>query len=246
MKFAPQTVALLLVASATTLAAASGPTLQFDLASPGGGTSWSALGTALGPPNTFGYSGLEAGSNWSISYNMTATDTAFQTKGILGGNVSVLNTAAFAQTFSLTIVLPTFAQGVSSMTGGSVSGVLTGDADGGTFTSVGSLPVWQAFTIPSGRNSPVTIASLMAGPYSVTATPFSVANLPGEAFGKPIPGMPFSAMGDGMGIRMDFILGAGDKVDFTTAFVMDAVIPTPGGLALLAAGALSMRSRRRR
>lgn len=246
MKFASFTSAVLLAGSVAGFASADGPTLQFGMSSPSV-SSWNAIGSPAGPANTYSYSGIQAGSNWNISYNLTATDTAAQLHGLLGGSISVLNTSASAQTFSLTILLPTLAQGLSSMTGGSISGVLTADGNGASFGSSGSLPIWEAFMIPAGGSMPGnTIASLMAAPYSVTASPFNVENIPGEAFGQPIPNMPYAAMGDGLGIRLNFVLGAGDKVDFTTALVMDAVIPGPGSAALLSVAGLGILGRRRR
>lgn len=244
MKFAPATAAALAAATVMGSALADGPTVQFNLSSPGGGTAWNSDGVYSGSGNTYQYIGSQNGSGWSVAYNMIGSDTWAQSLGVLGGSLTLTNTSSVTQTFSLSILLPTLAQGTSSMTGGSVSGVLTADADGGSFTSAGGLAGWTAFLVPAGGGSPFTLASLLNAPYSVTALPFEVANLPGESFGDPIPNLPSPAMGDGMGITLNFQLGAGDKVDFTTVLVMQAV-PTPGALALVSAAGL-LGSRRRK
>jgi hypothetical protein len=51
-------------------------------------------------------------------------------------------------------------------------------------------------------------------------------------------------MGDEAGIRLVFQLGAGDQVDLSTVFVIQAV-PAPGAVAGLALVGAGMRRRRR-
>jgi MYXO-CTERM domain-containing protein len=70
-----------------------------------------------------------------------------------------------------------------------------------------------------------------------------VASIPGQSFGTPIPNLPSIAMGDAVALRLVFQLGAGDSLDLTTAFVVQAV-PAPGAVAMLAIAGLRARRRR--
>jgi hypothetical protein len=120
--------------------------------------------------------------------------------------------------------------------------VLTGNSDGGLFASANSKSIWTAYIRASAVNN--SISSLLNAPFQVTSAADNVASIPGEAFGQPIPTQPAMAMGDAMGIRLVFQLGAGDQVDLTTAFVLEA-IPAPGAVAAFALVGLSQRRRRR-
>ncbi len=54
---------------------ADGPTVQFNLSSPGGGTAWNSDGVYSGSGNTYQYIGSQNGSGWSVAYNMIGSDT---------------------------------------------------------------------------------------------------------------------------------------------------------------------------
>jgi hypothetical protein len=57
--------------------------------------------------------------------------------------------------------------------------------------------------------------------------------------------MPTVGIGDAMGLRLVFQLGAGDRVEFGTSFVLQAV-PAPGAGAMLGIAAILGKGRRRR
>jgi hypothetical protein len=218
------------------------PTMQISVSSSSGssGTA-SPTGKANGNPDQYSYTATINQPGFLSNFSLIAADTSVAGREVLGGSIQLINTSSSVQTFTIDFAASTLAQGTSSLTGGSVSGVLTGSSDGGLFASAGSS-IWSAY-IQTGANK-TTIASLLASPYSVTALPDQVSSIPGEAFGTPIPSQPSIAMGDAAGIRMVFQLGAGDQVDLSTVFVIQA-IPAPGAVAGLALVGAGMRRRRR-
>ena len=218
------------------------PTMQISVSSSNGssGTA-SPIGTANGNPDQYSYTATINQPGFLSNFSLIAADTSVAGREVLGGSIQLINTSSSVQTFTIDFAASTLAQGTSSLTGGSVSGVLTGSSDGGLFASAGSS-IWSAY-IRTGATT-TTIASLLASPYSVTALPDQVSSIPGEAFGTPIPSQPSIAMGDAAGIRMVFQLGAGDQVDLSTVFVVQAV-PAPGAVAGLALVGVGMRRRRR-
>lgn len=241
MKFCLSSI--LAVSALTGSALAGIPVVQISVAgSSGGSASASPIGSPTGDPFQYNYDSTLTGAGFLSSFTLIATDTTASNRSIFGGLITVINASAALQTFTVDISASTLAQRVSSLTGGSVSGVLTGNSDGGLFASSGSAPIWTAYIRASSVNN--NIASLLAAPYQVTAAVDNVASIPGEAFGQPIPTQPAMAMGDAVGIRMVFQLGAGDQVDFTTAFVVEA-IPSPAALAVFALAGISNRRRRR-
>lgn len=223
-------------------ASAGIPIMQIAVSSSSGATGAAVpVGTPSGAANQYSYGGTVTAAGFVANFNLVAVDTAAASRGVLGGQFSILNTTASVQTFTIDISASTVVQGTSSLTGGSVSGVLTGNADGGYFASSGAQSIWNASIRNGASISP--IASLLNSPYLVTSGANLVASIPGQSFGTPIPNLPSVAMGDAMGLRLVFQLGAGDQVDLTTAFVVQAV-PAPGAVALLAIAGL--RGRRRR
>lgn len=218
------------------------PVMQINVSSSGGGSaSSSPVGQAGDTPNQYNYISTIGGAGFLASFNLIGTDTGAQSRALLGGAISVVNASAVVQTFTIDFYMSTVAQGPSSLTGGSISGVLAGNTDGGYFASVSGQSIWTAYI----RNpNPTTISQLLNSPYMVTAPINGVASIPGEAFGTPIPSQPSIAMADAVGIRLVFQLGAGDQLNLTTAFVVQA-IPGPGAVAAFAAlGAVSRRRRR--
>lgn len=219
------------------------PAVQISVAgSSGGSVSAAPVGSPGGDPFQYSYNSSLVGTGFLSNFTLTATDATSSNRAIFGGLITVINASTSVQTFTVDISASTFAHGSSSLTGGSVSGVLTGNSDGGLFASANGNSIWTAYIRASAMNN--TIAYLLNAPFQVTSAADSVASIPGEAFGQPIPAQPAMAMGDAMGIRLLFQLGAGDQVDLTTAFVLEAV-PAPGAMAAFALIGLTQRRRRR-
>jgi hypothetical protein len=219
------------------------PVVQISVAGNlGGSASAAPVGSPGGDPFQNSYDSSLVGTGFYSNFTLTATDTTSSDRAIFGGLITLINASASVQTFTIDISASTFAHGSSSLTGGSVSGVLTGNSDGGLFASSKGNPIWTAYVRANSMN--YNIASLLNAPFPVTSGADNVASIPGDAFGQPIPTQPAMAMGDAMGIRLLFQLGAGDRVDLTTAFVLEAV-PAPGVVAAFALVGLSQRRRRR-
>ena len=219
------------------------PAVQISVAgSSGGSVSAAPVGSPGGDPFQYSYNSSLVGTGFLSNFTLTATDATSSNRAIFGGLITVINASASVQTFTIDFSASTFAHGSSSLTGGSVSGVLTGNSDGGLFASANGNSIWTAYIRASAMNN--TIASLLNAPFQVTSAADNVASIPGEAFGQPIPTQPAMAMGDAMGIRLLFELGAGDQVDLTTTFVLEA-IPAPGAIAVFALIGLTQRRRRR-
>ena len=240
MKFCLSSI--LAVTALTGSAIAGIPVVQISVTGSSGSASATPVGLPAGDPFQYSYNSELPGMGFLSSFTLTATDTTSSNRAIFGGMISVINASASVQTFTVDISASTFAHGSSSLSGGSVSGVLTGNSDGGLFASANGNPIWIAYIRASAMNN--TVESLMKAPLQVTSAADTVESIPGDAFGQPIPTYPAMAMGDAMGIRLLFQLGAGDKVDLTTAFVLEA-IPAPGAMAAFALIGLSQRRRRR-
>lgn len=239
-----------ILTSAATLALCAGASaamadLQFSVSSSGAGSaSWSTAGAATGTAGQYRYVGDQRYVGFNATYDLNGNDTSVLDRGFIGGSFGFTNNTASLQTFTIDVTLPTAARGTSGLAGGSVSGLLMADGDGGIFSTAGSS-AWNYFVRAAGSSSNATIASLINAPYSVSAGAFGIASIPGQSFGTPIPGMPTVAIGDAMGLRLVFQLGAGDHVDFTTTFVLQAV-PGPGSAAMLGIAAIIGKGRRRR
>lgn len=233
-----------MIAAATLAASATAaiPVMQITATGTGGGSGSSTpTGTVSGTPNQYNYNGIIYASSFRASFSLVAQDTSKVDRAVLGGTFTMINTSAATQTFSIDISASTMAQGLSSLTGGSVSGTLTGDATGGSFTSVAGQPIWAAY-VKNGATS-TTVSTMLNDPYSRSVGANLVASIPGQSFGTPIPSMPSVAMGDAVGIRLRFTLTAGERVDLSTTFVVQSV-PAPGALALAAIASGSRRRRR--
>jgi hypothetical protein len=240
MKFCLSSI--LVVTALTGSAIAGIPVVQISVTgSSGGSASATPVGSPEGNPFRYSYSSSLAGTGFSSSFLLKATDTTSSDFAIFGGAITLINTSASVQTFTVDISASTLAHGTSSLSGGSVSGVLRGNSDGGLFASASGNPIWTAYIRASAVNY---VESLLNAPFQVTSAADDVASIPGDAFGQPIPSQPAMAMGDAMGIRLLFQLGAGDQVDLSTVFVLEA-IPAPGAMAAFALIGLSQRRRRR-
>jgi hypothetical protein len=241
MKFCLSSI--LVVTALTGSAIAGIPVVQISVTgSSGGSEAATPVGSPGRDPFQYSYSSSLAGTGFSSNFSLIATDTTSSNRAIFGGVITLINTSAFVQTFTVDISASTFAHGSSSLSGGSVSGVLTGNSDGGLFASANGNPIWTAYIRAGSMNN--DIASLLSALVPVTSAAGSTAPIPGDAFGQPIPSQPAMAMGDAMGIRLLFQLGAGDQVDLSTVFVLEA-IPAPGAIAAFALVGLSQRRRRR-
>ena len=241
MKFS--LVSTIAAAAIAASASAAIPVMQITATGTGGGSGSSTpTGTASGTPNQYNYNDIIYATSFRASFSLVAQDTSKVDRAVLGGTFTMINTSASTQSFSVDISAGTIAQGLASLAGGSVSGTLTGDGTAGSFSSVSGQPIWSAY-IKNGATS-TTVATMLNDPYSRSVGANLVASIPGQSFGTPIPSMPAGAMGDAVGIRLRFTLTAGERVDLSTTFVVQSVVPAPGARARMAVAAGCRRRRR--
>ena len=197
-------------------------------------------GTATSKAGVYNYGGSFTDSlgEWQSAFDFNASSAAGLGTSFISGNFVVINTGSATQDFEIVLTLPVVVTG-SKMTlyGGSVAGSLIGDADGGSFGTIGSDAVWSAST------NGMAIADLLTAPISVTTNPFQSALIGSASFGEPIPSAPGPNLMDSLEITLRFSLGAGDSAAFTSILV--AQVPAPGAVALLGlAGFVGSRRRR--
>ncbi|MGA0871725.1 MAG: hypothetical protein ACO3Y3_04765 [Phycisphaerales bacterium] len=224
------------VLSATGTVLADGPAVTLSV----NGTASSLSGTATAAANVYNYTGslTDGGGMWTTGFDFNASNMADMQTSFISGNFVVINTGSATQDFEIVLTLPVVVTG-SKMTlyGGSVAGSLIGDADGGSFGTIGSNAVWSAST------NGMAIADLLTAPISVTTNPFQSALIGSASFGEPIPSAPGPNLMDSLEITLRFSLGAGDSAAFTSILV--AQVPAPGAVALLGlAGFVGSRRRR--
>ncbi len=118
---------------------------------------------------------------------------------------------------------------------GSVAVAMTADGDGGELAALQGIPFWQALIdgAPVGGATDLLSDLLMSRG--------GLGSPPGESAG--FVGVPGPQALDSIGIRINFSLTAGEQMSFTS--VLMAVVPGPGGLVLVAWGALLTRRRQR-
>ncbi|MBX3354200.1 MAG: hypothetical protein KF724_00705 [Phycisphaeraceae bacterium] len=231
-------LAALTAASVSAFAAAgTPPVVNVDVNVNGNNTNYLPAGTATAFTGVYNFVGSGAGVSHLTSWNFNATNNLETSPAFVSGNFTFVNTSAGLADFDVLITLDTSPQGPFTLIGGSVSGGLTADFDGGFFSSTGGAPIWTSYI------DGVFQASLLnlAGP--VTANPFDSVNIGADFFGDPIPDMVGPALGNAMQIRFRFTLGAGDQASFTSVFVAE-VVPAPAGLALLGLAGFAGRRRR--
>lgn len=153
-------------------------------------------------------------------------------------NLSLTNTSANAQTFTLETTLPTGAFGGPNRMGGSVGGSITDNGGNGASATGPALYI----ALIDGNN-----VQQLHAPLNVVAGNFLTANIDAAAFGVPIPSAPAVGVLEDIGIRLSFRLSPGDQIALTSVFVVQT--PEPGIAGLLGGAGLllaALRSRRTR
>ena len=228
---------LLLVSASASAGFEDGPDLSVGWIVDGTSYSGTLVATDLGG-GLYSYAATTSDTGFSIDWVMTVNNNGanggFQ---LLGSTIGVTNLLGSDSEFALSILMPTNFGDGQALYGGSVSGTLTGDGEGGLLAGLGGgSSLWSASV------DGTTIAQLIEDPFQITTDPFGSAAIPAAAFGEPIPSLEGVSPLTSMGVDLDFLLGGGDTVAITSTFV--GQIPTPATLALF--GIAGFKRRRRR
>jgi len=220
------------------------PNMTIEVGTASGGNSLfnpSDLGSSWGNPNgTFGFTGSTSNpgtgaGGWGLGWNLLVNPDPF-----IIANLVVTNNSLMTETFELTVTMPIgMAFPFGTLIGGSVTGSLTDlNGNGATLGSVAGDSLYTALL------DGVAVATLLDGPFSVSAGNFESQIVGPASFGEPIPSEIGPAVMNTMAIRLRFTLSAGDAASFTSIFVVED-IPAPGVLALFVLAGAAGRRRRR-
>ena len=225
-----------MIALSSAHAGDTAPVLEVDWIVDGVADAGSLTGSGLGA-GVYEYANSTIGDGFEINWSFIVTDNgASGGFEILSSALAFTNTSDAASVFEIGVLLPVGLAPGTAFYGGSISGSLTGDIDGGLLATSGDSALFAALV--DGE----TIATLYDAPFGLATAPFESANLTAEAFGEPIPGLEHAAAQESMSIELDFVLGAGDTLDVSFNFVTQ--VPAPGSLALLGLAGIH-RTRRR-
>ena len=225
-----------MIALSSAHAGDTAPVLEVDWIVDGVADAGSLTGSGLGA-GVYEYANSTIGDGFEINWSFIVTDNgASGGFEILSSALAFTNTSDAASVFEIGVLLPVGLAPGTAFYGGSISGSLTGDIDGGLLATSGDSALFAALV--DGE----TIATLYDAPFGLATAPFESANLAAEAFGEPIPGLELAAAQESMSIELDFELGAGDQFTVSSNYV--AQVPAPGVLALLGLGGLASRRRR--
>ena len=212
------------------------PILEVDWVVDGVADAYSFTGSGLGA-GVYEYANSTIGDGFEINWSFIVPDNgASGGFEILSSALAFTNTSDAASVFEIGVLLPVGLAPGTAFYGGSISGSLTGDIDGGLLATSGDSALFAALV--DGE----TIATLYDSPFDLVTAPFESADLAAQAFGEPIPGLEHAAAQESMSIELDFVLGAGDQFTVSSSYV--AQVPAPGVLALLGLGGLASRRRR--
>jgi hypothetical protein len=186
-----------------------------------------ALGCTVNADNQFitncsGSNATPSSGNFTVqSWNLTLD----QDPTVLNF-FALQNNLAVAQTFTITVIIPTAGSfGPPSVVNGSIGGSVTDTTgNGATLTNFGTNSIYTALV----DGSPVQ--TLLDNPQSYTAGAFGTQTFGPAAFGPTVVGYGATSS---IGIQVQFTLSPGDIASYTSVFTL---IPEPGTLMLVAAG----------
>ncbi len=156
---------------------------------------------------------------------------------LVSGSFTLENMSDQTVEVELQVTLPILPSlpGFTVMTG-SVAVGMTADTDGGTLAALDGIAFWQAMI----DGTPVGGATALLSDLEMIRV--GPGSPPGQSAG--FGGIDGPSALDSIGVRITFSLTAGEQMSFTSVF--HVVVPGPGGLVLLAFGALMTRRRSRR
>ncbi|HTO69229.1 MAG TPA: PEP-CTERM sorting domain-containing protein [Myxococcota bacterium] len=193
------------------------------------------------PDGTFSLSGIGYGTDFNCDWSITVNPDPS-----ISGSFNLTNLSPSAQTFVLTVSLPTSVVGPTVM-GGFAGDVTYTDASGNgsvTLQTIAGSPFYRALV---DGLSVGAIGDL--GSFNLTAFggPGATGTLSQLAFGTPIPSAPGPAgVASNIGIRVTFNLTGGDSVNIPVNFTIDTGrAPEPASLVLVGIGLAALAAARR-
>ncbi len=235
-------LAVCLGASVTASASADAPILSLLVDTGMFGKQSNLTPNSVSASGTGTYYGSIIGASdvWSLDYNLLANGSP--TSAWNQGGITFRNLTDTVRDFHITLLMPLSSVGAtSSVYNGSLGGSLVTDANGGQFTSLAGLPLYQSSA------GGVGIASLHNNPISITRTTAGASSIGYQAFGGTSPSLPGPEFITNIAYQLHFSLTGGDTVVFTAAIGgLGTPVPAPGALALLGAAAVTGLGRRRR
>jgi len=245
-------VAAALIFGAATAFAASAPIISVGISTVGIYDNYnvSAPGTS-NPDGTYSLSGVGYGNDFNCDWSITAN-----TDPSISGSFNLQNLSATAQTFVLTVSLPTSIAGPTKM-GGTVGDVTYTDTGGpsgttpafrdGTVTimTVTGASFYQAM-IDGSSVGPIGALGMYPSPgLTAFGGPGANGTISQLAFGTPIPNAAGPAVTSSIGIRVTFNLTAGDSTSIPVFFEVEKA-PEPASLALVGLGVAAVAIARKR
>jgi len=218
------TIAAALLLSGATTATASplpaGSIFSINGWNPGGdalGCSTSGAVTDCSGSGATSGSGSFTVVNWNLHLDADPTVINF---------FALQNNLLVAQTFTITVVIPTAGSfGPPSTINGSIGGSITDTTGNGVqLTNFGTNSIYTALV----DGSPVQ--TLLNNPQNYTAGAFGSQTFGPASFGPTVIGVGATSS---IGIQVQFTLSPGDIASYTSVFTL---VPEPGTLMLLAAG----------
>lgn len=177
---------------------------------------------------------------WSLDYNLLANGGP--TTAWNQGSFTFRNLAETVLDFHITLVMPLSSTGaMNGFYNGSLGGALIANANGGQFTSLAGLPLYQS---SANGNS---VAALFNSPLSITRLTAGSSSIGYQSFGGTSPTLPGPEFMTNISYQLHFSLTGGDTVVFTAALGgLGTPVPAPGAFALLGVAAVTGLGRRRR
>lgn len=153
-------------------------------------------------------------------------------------NQTFTNTTAQAKTYDVMQSISLVGAVLDPTMSGNVAAILIDmNGNGASLSSLGTTAVYTALI------QDTAVQTLLPGDWSFQVNPYmSDASTP-ASFSNVV--LPSGSASGTMSIRLQFTLSAGDKVSFSSNFVVQTV-PAPGAVGLAALAGIGCRGRRRR
>ena len=207
------------------------------------GSAGSASNNCLGGAAP-GAVALEESFSWAGgTFDLDSWDVDVEVNPLISAGFSVTNNTAATQWYTMI-----FSIGISpsitptSLIGGSAAFTVTdANNDGATISAPGMGPQAMYTALIDG----LPVQTLFDAPFSLSPIFNGASNSANDFFGLPGPNQPGPQALSTIGLRVDFLLSAGDRATFSGNFDVEPV-PLPAGVWLFASALFVIRAARAR